>query len=128
LFVVERGAIEKAIGSVLRAEMIKRNMYLNLHPMTPTQDKQTRARSFQARLKAGGIRFKKEADWYMDLEDEMVRFPKSRHDDQVDALSWIGLILDEVQEASTSEELEEEAYREYAADEQYTGRSLVTGY
>src|SRR3990172_6626568 len=128
LFVVERGAIEKAIGSVLRAEMIKRNLYLNLHPMTPTQDKQTRARSFQARLKAGGIRFKKEADWYMDLEDEMVRFPKSRHDDQVDALSWIGLILDEVQEASTSEELEEEAYREYAADEQYTGRSHVTGY
>lgn len=126
LFVVERGAIEKAIGSVLRAEMFKRSTYLNLHPMTPTKDKQTRARGLQARLRSGSVRFNKEADWYLNLEDEMVRFPKSRHDDQVDALSWIGLILDDVQNALTPQEEAEEEYAEF--DYMETGRDTCTGY
>jgi predicted phage terminase large subunit-like protein len=127
LFVVERGAIEKAIGSVLRAEMYKRGVFLNIHPMSPTKDKQTRARSFQARLRSGGVRFDKEADWYPELEDEMARFPKARHDDQVDALSWIGLILDEVQDALTPQEEADEAYYE-EMDDNYSGRDLCTGY
>lgn len=128
LFVVEKGTIEKSVGPILRAEMLKRNSYLNLYPMTPTQDKQTRARSFQARLRAGSIRFDKTADWYQDLEDEMVRFPKTRHDDQVDALSWIGLILDQVHEALSDEEQEEEEYQEWASSNDHIGRSTHTGY
>lgn len=127
LFVVERGSIEKAIGSVLRAEMYKRNTYLNLHPMTPTKDKQTRARGLQARLRSGNVRFNKEAEWYHDLEDEMVRFPKARHDDQVDSLSWIGLILDDVVNAPTTQEMIEE---EFEDDYVYynNGKDLTTGY
>lgn len=129
LFVVERGTIEKAIGAVLRSEMGKRNTYLNLHPMTPTKDKQTRARSLQARLRSGGVRFNKEADWYPDLEDEMVRFPKARHDDMVDALSWVGLILDEVRDALTPLEQAEEEYEEELAFSSFdNGRNFTTGY
>ena len=129
LFVVERGAIEKAIGSVLRAEMFKRSIFLNLHQMTPTKDKQSRARSFQARMRSGGVRFNKEADWYPELEDEMVRFPKSRHDDQVDALSYIGLVLDEVQSALTPQEQANEDYEEeLEQDSFYNGRNTTTGY
>jgi hypothetical protein len=57
----------------------------------------------------------------------MARFPKARHDDQVDALSWIGLILDEVQDALTpQEEADEEYYEEM--DDNYSGRDLCTGY
>jgi phage terminase large subunit-like protein len=97
--------------------------------MVPTKDKQTRARSFQARLRAGGVRFDKDADWYPTLEDEMVRFPRDKHDDQVDALSWIGLTLDKLQEAPTPVELAEEEWEEM---EQTTyesqGRSWATGY
>lgn len=129
LFVVERGAIEKAIGSVIRSEMFKRGVFLNLYPMTPTKDKQSRARSLQARLRSGGVRFNKEADWYPELEDEMVRFPKSRHDDQVDALSYIGLVLDEVQSALTPQEQANEEYEEeLAMDSFYNGRNATTGY
>jgi predicted phage terminase large subunit-like protein len=130
LFVVERGTIEKSLGPVIRAEMLKRNRFLPLHPMTPTKDKQTRARAFQARLRAGGVRFDKDSDWYHELEDEMVRFPKSRHDDQVDALSWVGLILDQVQDAATEQEREEEEYHYNLHDSGYDqmGRNVTTGY
>lgn len=129
IFAVERGAIEKALGPVLRSEMQRRNTYMNLHPLTPTTDKQMRARGIQARLRAGGIKFDKTQDWYPELEDEMVRFPKARHDDQVDALSWVGLVVDEVQSALTPEEEDEEEYQHFLREqEQETGRSTITGY
>lgn len=128
LFVVEQGAIEKAIGPFLRKEMQSRGTYLNLYPMVPTKDKQSRARSLQARMRAGGIRFNKDATWYPTLEDEMARFPRDRHDDQVDALSWIGLVLDKILDAPTPEEEAEEEYNEMVNQSAYDGRSYITGY
>ena len=130
LFITEKGSIAKSLGAVLNSEMMKRNIYLNLYPMAPTKDKQSRARSFQARLRSGGVKFDKKAPWYMEFEDEMVRFPRSKHDDQVDAVAWIGLVLDQIQDASTVDEINEEEYlRElWESDSLYTGRSQVTGY
>jgi predicted phage terminase large subunit-like protein len=129
MVVVEGGAIEKALGPFLRKQMLERNRYLNLHPMTPTKDKLSRARSLQARMRSGGIRYNTSASWYPALEDEMARFPKDRHDDQVDALSWIGLVIDKVLEAPTLEEIEDDEYNAMLAEEnQYDGRSAITGY
>jgi predicted phage terminase large subunit-like protein len=128
LFTVEQGTIEKAIGPFLRREMLQRNVYLNLNPLTPTKDKMSRARSMQARMRSGGIRFDKDASWYPTLEDEMVRFPKDRHDDQVDALSWIGLTIDKIQEAPSARELEDEEYEKEFGSTQRMGMSRVTGY
>jgi len=96
--------------------------------MTPTKDKQARARSFQARLRGGGVKFDKGASWYPDYEDELVRFPKSRHDDQVDASSWLGLVIDQVHNASSLQEMEEEEYMSMMKDNQEDGRSSVCGY
>jgi len=127
LFCVERGAIEKAIGPILRAEMVSRGQYIRLHPMTPTKDKQTRARSIQARLRSGGIKFDKTAPWYSEFEDEMVRFPKARHDDQVDAVSWLGLMIDEMHHALSKEEQDAEDYL-LETQFQQAGRSATTGY
>lgn len=127
-FVTEKGAIEKALGPILRREQLARQEFMSLFPMTPTKDKQTRARSFQARFKAGGVKFDKGAPWYPDLEEEMVRFPKARHDDQVDALSWLGLIVDQVQDADTPEEEDEYEYQKARRQHQQDGRSQITGY
>ncbi|UOF81999.1 terminase large subunit [Caudoviricetes sp.] len=126
-FVTEKGSIEKAIGAILNREQLVRNVFLNLYPMAPTKDKQSRARSFQARFRAGGVKFDKTAQWYPELEEEMVRFPKARHDDQVDALSWLGLIIDHVRDADTPEEEEEYEYQ-MMIKEQPTGRNATTGY
>ncbi len=128
LFITERGAIEKAVGAILRSEMSRRGSFMNLYPMTPTKDKQTRARSFQARLRAGGVKLDKGAMWYSEYEDELVRFPKGRHDDQVDASSWLGLVIDQVHNANTPEEDEEEYFYEMQRHSGDDGRSAVCGY
>ncbi|MDE1868164.1 MAG: phage terminase large subunit, partial [Thaumarchaeota archaeon] len=127
LFITERGVIEKTLGPLVRAEMLKRNTFINLYPEAPTKDKLSRARALQARMKSGGIRFKKDASWYFDLEDEMIHFPKTKHDDQVDALSWIGLVLDRVQSAPSAEEEAEDEYDEMVRDER-RGQSQICGY
>jgi predicted phage terminase large subunit-like protein len=129
MVIVEAGAIEKALGPFLRKQMQERSTYLNLHPMNPTKDKLSRARSLQARMRSGGIRYNTTASWYPALEDEMARFPKDRHDDQVDALSWIGLVIDRVLEAPTLKEIEDEEYSQMLEDDYLeNGRSTITGY
>ena len=129
LFIAESGSIQKSIAPFLNKEMQVRSRYINIHPVTPTKDKQTRARSLQARMRAGGIRFDKEKMWYPTLEDEMARFPRDKHDDQVDALSWIGLVLDKIIDAPSDEEVEDEEYNNMIHEEvTLNGRNPRTGY
>lgn len=124
---MEKGSITSSLGPILRAEMISRNSYLTFILNTANKDKQTRARPIQARVRSGGVKFDKTAEWYAELEDELARFPKARHDDQVDALAWLGLALDNVQSSLTLEEEEEAEYLEEIRGLE-EGRSAVCGY
>lgn len=129
IFTVEAGAIQKAIGPFLRKEMQNRGIFISLNEMVPIKDKTSRARSIQARMRAGGVYFNKEASWYADLEQEMIQFPRSKHDDQVDSLAWVGLALDKYIEGLTHEEkLDEDWEDEYEDDDDSTGRCIITGY
>ncbi len=130
IFTSEKGAIERALGPFLYSEMGKPGRpFININKMTPDKDKPSRARSFQARVKSSKVEFDKSAPWWPNLEAEMLRFPKAKHDDQVDALSWIGLTLDKLIEAPSLEEREEEEWEEEMNKFMMgTGRSDVTGY
>lgn len=129
LVTIEKGQIEKALGPYLRTEMLERNNFLNLNLVAPTKDKQQRARSWQARMRSGTCLFDTKADWYLSYEQEHLRFPKDKHDDQVDASAYLGLSLDKFLNASTQEELAEEEYRlEYNTTMEQSGRNLHTGY
>jgi hypothetical protein len=81
-------------------------------------------------MRAGGVKFDKGAEWYQDLEDECLNFPRGRHDDQVDALSYLGLLIDKIIEAPSEAEAEEERYQDELNEtgDRYAGRSSVTGY
>jgi len=130
IFTAESGMIEKSLGAFINEEMFKRGIFLNLNPMTPVKDKQTRARSMQARMRAGGVYFDHDATWFSDLQQEMLRFPRDVHDDQVDALAWIGLTLDKKIEGMT---FDEKAEDDYLNDEGYEDFSIhgvcaTTGY
>ena len=127
---VERGMIEKAIGPFLEAEMISSGSFMALNPMVPTKDKEARARSIQGRLRAGGVKFNKNADWYPDFEQELLTFPRSVHDDQVDAFAWLGLTINKMRTAPTEEELEDEEYNTMLEENGYfeEGRNTMTGY
>lgn len=127
---MEKGQIEKSIGPFLRERMLSTGEFPQILPVTPSSDKKTRAASIQARMRMGGVRFDKQADWFYDLEDEAVLFGRGKHDDQVDALAYIGLILDKMVEGRTEQEISDDDY----ADELATtgsdddGRSEWTGY
>lgn len=126
---IEQDKIGKALGAFLREDMIRKGIFSTLVPIIPSQDKQMRIRSIQARMRMQSIKFDKEADYYPVLETEFLQFPRGRHDDQVDAYSCIGLALDKMSEAQTFEEqAHDELEFEKRASEQTQGRSLHTGY
>lgn len=128
---VEDMQISKAIGPFLREEMIKNNVFISLLPLKHGgKDKPTRARSIQARLRAHGIKFDKEGDWYPIFENECLAFPRGKHDDQVDAFAYLGLMLDSLIEAPTKEEIDDELYADEISGSDYDGqgRNAYTGY
>jgi phage terminase large subunit-like protein len=104
---------------------------MNILPLKPhRQDKLQRARSIQARMRSGMVKFDKEADWWLQFEDECMSFPRAKHDDVVDALSYQGILIDKMTEGMTLEELKEEEYDvEYEeSGHRDEGRNLDTGY
>ena len=130
-FGIEDMQVSKAIGPFLSRTMIEQNVFLNIIPLKPHKaDKKTRAKSIQARMRAGAVKFDKSAEWYQALEDELMRFPRDKHDDQVDSMAYLGLMLDKIIEAPTKEEMEDEEY-EHELEESglnEEGRSEICGY
>lgn len=121
IMTVEEGHISKSLGPYIKERMMERDApFINLVGKVPTKDKESRARSIQARLRQGSVYFPYELDdkekimpdWYADLEQEMVRFPRDVHDDQVDALAWVGLTLAEMSPGMTEQEYEDAMYEE----------------
>lgn len=130
-FGIEEMQVSKALGPYINRAMVESNVYMNIILMKPYRsDKLTRAQSIRARMRAGGVRFDKGADWYQDMEDECILFPRSRHDDQVDSLAYLGLLLDKIIDAPTEAEAEEERYLEEYNESgtNMQGRNEVTGY
>lgn len=128
---IEEMQVSKAIGPFLREEMIKNNNFISIYPLKHGgKDKLTRSRSIQARMRANGCKFDKSQDWYPIFEEECMRFPRDKHDDQVDAFAYLGLMLDVIIEAPTTDELEEDEYQRELEESGLAeeGRNQMTGY
>ena len=122
---IEEEKIKKAIGPFVRQEMLRRSVFIAFPdpPLVPTKDKQTRAHSIRAKMRAGGVRFDAEAEWYGDMLEQCLRFPRGAHDDYVDVLAWLGLLLDRMIYSDPIEEDEDEDMFD-----EPVGRSLIGGY
>jgi len=129
-FGIEEMQVSKAIGPFLREEMVKTGIFPNLVKLKHGgKDKISRARSIQARIRALGVKFNKAGEWYQTFEDEMCSFPRSKHDDQVDSMSYLGMLLDSMIEAPTKQEEEDAEYAdEYERNIGESGRSSTCGY
>lgn len=128
---IEEMQVSKSIGPFLKEEMVKTGIYPNIKPLQHrNKDKIQRARSIQARLRAGGVRFDKESDWYPVFEDELIKFPRGRKDDQVDAFAYLGMVLDTLIEAPTAQDIEDEEYNNefQSSGLSDAGRNEYTGY
>lgn len=128
IFRMESENIEKAIGPFLYRKMDETGIYINVDAKSPTKDKDKRAQSIRARMRAGKVRFNKEAEWYADFEEELLKYPKAPFKDQVDAFAWLGLMLEEMVEPETDKEIEEEEYQMAVEEHTDQGRNAVTGY
>lgn len=136
-FFVEDGVIWKSIYPTIRNEMRSRNIWINFFPILPVKDKATRGRSFQRRVKAGGMRFDKESEWYAGYEDELLRFTGHSDailDDQFDSTAILVRGIEELpsieddEDVMTPDEREEEfSYRRQSNDARGSRRG-VTGY
>lgn len=130
-FGIEEMQVSKAIGPFLNEEMMRTGTFVNIVKLSHgNKDKIARARSIQARMRAKSVLFDTEADWFDAFQDELIKFPRSRHDDQVDAFAYQGVLLDKMLEAPTREELEEDEYENelYESELTYVGKSATTGY
>lgn len=128
---IEDMQVTKAIGPFLNEEMFKRGQFINVIKIPHgNKDKIARARAIQARMRAGGVMFNTTGDWYEDFVDELIKFPRARNDDQVDAFAYQGVLLEMMHEAPTKEELQKEDEDEELENSGYfyEGRSATTGY
>ncbi len=94
---IEKGHIEMALGPFLEKRVRERGLFEAYFKdlKTGRRDKEARARAIQGRMQQGMVHFPREAPFTGPLIAEMLRFPNGMHDDQVDALAWIGLMMTE---------------------------------
>jgi len=93
LWWMESELISKSFGPFLHKRMLEERVYTTIDPVSPTKDKQTRARAIQGRMSMRKVHFPRFAPWFADAKREMLRFPYGTHDDFVDWLSHIGMGL-----------------------------------
>lgn len=141
-FIVEDENINKAIGPVLYTEMERRQSFPLIETIRPSRDKVIRARSFIAESRAAQISYLYElqpdgsyqaAAWLVELMLEMLKFPRGKKDDQVDAGGLVFLFLRQLFEVDPSNRTiqdndeEEDEDSVYGYDD-YIGQSSITGY
>ena len=94
---IEKGHIEMALGPFLEKRVRERGLYEAYFKdlKTGRRDKEARARAIQGRMQQGMVFLPKNEVFTGPLVAELLRFPNGVHDDQVDALAWLGLMMTE---------------------------------
>lgn len=92
----ETGQIKAGVGPFLNKRLRERRLWV-VRALFPTRgDKATRAQSIRGRMAMDGLFVPIFKPWFNDFKKELMSFPAGRHDDQVDALGLIGLVLDKM--------------------------------
>lgn len=94
----EQGVIEKAVRPMLIRRMRERKISCRLEWIPSISDKPTRARSFQARASMGKVSLLGN-DQGDHLLNQLLSFPAGKLDDDVDACSLMGMVLDQAHPA-----------------------------
>ena len=130
---MEKGHISMALGPYLEKRIAERKLYdfpmLELSP--GKRDKELRARAIQGRMRQGKVRFPSQASWIGKLRQELFGFPFAKHDDIVDTLAWIGLMLQDIDTPMEEKAKKEKSWRDklakfYRGQANPRGKSAMT--
>lgn len=96
LFGIETGQIELTLEPFVQKAEQERGISLRYEKLrTRGVDKAVRARPIQGRMEQGKVFFPAldSTPWMPALQNEFLKFPLGKNDDQVDALAWIGQMI-----------------------------------
>jgi len=102
-----KGQIQRSVGPFMKKRLAERKAYCHIEEYAEVGDKTIRARSIQARASMGKVLLPENADWLDAFLYELTRFPAGKNDDQIDALSMFGMMLDDLQPGRNLVPLEE---------------------
>lgn len=85
---MEKVAYQAALSHFIEKEMPKRNIWFTVKDLEAKEKKEERIKAIQPRFKAGTVWFPMGASFLGELESEFLAFPKSLHDDLIDALAY----------------------------------------
>ncbi len=89
---MEGGPLGLAVMPWLKRRMRERTVHARCVMVSPGgKSKAARAGSIRAVIESGNLFIPIGATWAADLRAELALFPQGKHDDQVDALAWLGL-------------------------------------
>lgn len=92
----ESGQIKSAIGPFLVKRMRERSVYVARAQFPSTKSKRMRAQSIIGRMAQKGLYCPIDAPWFPEFRRELLLFDAGRNDDQVDAMSLVGQVLDKM--------------------------------
>ncbi len=84
---VDQVLIERSSSGIALLQDLRREGQLRPISLRANGDKIVRLEAHSAKLEAGYVLIPERADWLSDFTAELLAFPSSRYDDQVDALS-----------------------------------------
>jgi predicted phage terminase large subunit-like protein len=90
----ESGQIASSVGPLINKRLRERRLFLARKSFPSRKDKEVRAQSIRGRMAMNGLFVPKNEPWYPDFKNELMVFSNGNHDDQVDAMSLVGQILD----------------------------------
>jgi len=93
-YIAEKAQIEKSVGPFLHRMMQERGMFAGEALYSSASDKPTKAQSIRGWFGYGQVLFPRNTAWVSDLEAELLRFDRGKHDDQVDTLGLFGRHLE----------------------------------
>lgn len=91
---MEHGQISMSIEPFLEVMMREQKIFPYIEKLKPGRsDKEARASSIRGRMQQGMVLFRKGCEVVSEVVAECLKFPNGKNDDSVDALAYIGLLL-----------------------------------
>lgn len=85
---IEMVSFQKSLQYALHDEMRRRNIYLPIVELKASRSKEERIEGLIPRYANGSIFHLTQCPYREELEEELMRFPRGKHDDVIDALAY----------------------------------------